>query len=51
MIAVAIPTMVEGHWYHYFLHNHQRGEALTAMLLLSGDRRINIINVPWYLRA
>jgi hypothetical protein len=49
-IAVAISTMVERHWYHYFLHN-QRGEVLTAMLLLGGDRRINIINVPWYLKA
>ncbi len=49
-IAVAISTMVERHWYHYFLHN-QRSEVLTAMLLLQGDRRINIINVPWYLRA
>ena len=49
-IAVAISTMVERHWYHYFLHN-QRSEVLTAMLLLGGDRRINIINVPWYLQA
>jgi hypothetical protein len=49
-IAVAISIMVERHWHHYFLH-HQRGELLTAMLLLGGDRRINIINVPWYLRA
>lgn len=49
-IAVAISTMVERHWYHYFLHN-QRSELLTAMLLLEGDRRINIINVPWYLKA
>jgi hypothetical protein len=49
-IAVAITTMVERHWYHYFLHN-QRGELLTAMLLVGGDRRITIINVPWYLRA
>jgi hypothetical protein len=49
-IAVAISTMVERHWYHYFLHN-QRSEVLTAMLLLGGDRRINIINVPWYLKA
>jgi amino acid transporter len=49
-IAVAIPVMVERHWYHYFLHN-QRAEVLTAMLLLGGDRRINVINVPWYLRA
>ena len=49
-IAVVIPVMVERHWYHYFLHN-QRGEALTAMLLLGGDRRISIISVPWYLQA
>jgi hypothetical protein len=49
-IAVAISLMVERHWYHYFLHN-QRAEVLTAMLLLRGDQRINVINVPWYLRA
>ena len=49
-IAVVIATMVERHWYHYFMHN-QRGQALTALLLLSGDERINIINVPWYLKA
>jgi amino acid transporter len=49
-IAVVIPTLVERHWYHYFLHN-QRGQMLTALLLLSGDERINIINVPWYLKA
>jgi amino acid transporter len=50
MIAVVIPSMVERHWYHYFLHN-QRGQMLTALLLLSGNQRINIINVPWYLKA
>jgi hypothetical protein len=49
-IAVVIPTMVERHWYHYFLHN-QRGELLTALLLVNGDQRINIVNVPWYLKA
>ena len=49
-IAVVISVMVERHWYHYFLHN-QRSEVLTAKLLLEGDRRINIVNVPWYLRA
>jgi hypothetical protein len=50
MIGVVIPALVEYHWYHYFLHN-QRGELLTAMLLVKGDRRIVIIDVPWYLRA
>src|SRR5713226_4523781 len=49
-VAVVIATMVERHWYHYFLHN-QRGQMLTALLLLGGDERINIINVPWYLKA
>ena len=50
MIAVVIATMVERHWYHYFLHN-QRGAVLNALLLLHGDRRINIVSVPWYLQA
>lgn len=49
-IAVVIASMVERHWYHYFLHN-QRGQVLTALLLLGGDKRINIVNVPWYLKA
>lgn len=49
-IGVVIASMVERHWYHYFLHN-QRGQMLTALLLIGGDRRINIINVPWYLKA
>lgn len=49
-VAVVIATMVERHWYHYFLHN-QRGQVLTALLLLGGDSRINIVNVPWYLKA
>ena len=49
-IAVVVSHMVERHWYHYFLHN-QRAELLTALLLVKGDRRITIVNVPWYLRA
>ena len=49
-IAVVIASMMEKHWYHYFLHN-QRGQLLTALLLLSGDKRINIVNVPWYLKS
>jgi amino acid transporter len=49
-VAVVIASMVEKHWFHYFLHN-QRGQMLTALLLLGGDERINIVNVPWYLKA
>lgn len=47
-VIVLIPNMVESHWYHRLLHN-QRGELLTALLLLKGDRRISVLNVPWYL--
>jgi amino acid transporter len=49
-VAVVIAALVERRWYHYFLHN-QRGELLTALLLVKGDRRIAIVNVPWYLGA
>ena len=47
-IAVIVPTLVERHWYQRFLHN-QRGEILTALLLLKGNQRIVIVDVPWYL--
>jgi hypothetical protein len=46
-IAVIIPELVEKHWYHNFLHN-QRATWLKTALLLKGNRRIVIINVPWY---
>ena len=45
-IAVVIASLVGRHWYHYFLHN-QRGELLTHLLLIKGDRRIVIVRVPW----
>ena len=47
-IAVVIPELVQRHWYHYFLHN-QRAEVLKAMLLVKGNQRIVVMNVPWYL--
>lgn len=47
-IAVIVPNLVERHWYQHFLHN-QTGELLTTLLLLKGNQRIVIINVPWYL--
>jgi amino acid transporter len=48
MVAVVIPELVQRRWYHYILHN-QRGKLLAALLLVKGDRRIVIVNVPWYL--
>jgi hypothetical protein len=49
-IAVVIPETVERHWYHFFLQN-QRPEILKALLLLKGNERIVIVNVPWYLHV
>jgi hypothetical protein len=49
-ISVLVPMLVERHWYQRFLHN-QRGELLTALLLLGGNKRIVIVNVPWYLKG
>lgn len=50
MIAVVVSELVERRWYQYLLHN-QRAETLTALLILDGDQRITVINVPWYLKA
>jgi hypothetical protein len=49
-VAVLIPELVERHWRHYFLHN-QRAEWLRALLLAKGNRRIILVNVPWYTKA
>jgi amino acid transporter len=49
-IAVVIPEMIEHHWWHYFLENNQ-SELLKALLLLKGNQRIILVNVPWYLKA
>ncbi len=47
-IAVLIPEMVVRRWYLSPLHNH-RSTALKALLLFQGDKRITVINIPWYL--
>jgi amino acid transporter len=49
-VAVLIPELVERRWYHYLLHN-KRASVLKALLLLKGNRRIVVINVPWYLAS
>ena len=47
-IAVVLPQLVQRRWYHYFLHNHY-GELMAALLLLKGERRVVIVDVPWYI--
>ena len=47
-IAVVVPELVAVHWYQYLLHNH-RSTMLKAALLIRGNGRIAVVNVPWYL--
>jgi hypothetical protein len=48
MIVVLLPELVERHWVHYLLHN-QRPEVIAFRLMLRGEERIMIVNVPWHL--
>lgn len=47
-IAVVVPEMVVSHWYENLLHN-QRANLLKLILLVKGNERVAVINIPWYL--
>lgn len=47
-IAVLVPELVVRHWWENLLHN-QRGNLLKLVLLVRGNQRIMVINIPWYL--
>jgi amino acid transporter len=47
-IAVLVPELVVKHWWENLLHN-QRANLLKLMLLVKGNQRILVINIPWYL--
>jgi len=49
-ICVLVPELVVHHWWEYFLHN-RRADLLKVVLLVRGDRRIVVINIPWYLEG
>jgi hypothetical protein len=46
-IAVLVPELVVKDWMQAPLHN-QRAQLLKLMLLLRGNQRIMVINIPWY---
>ena len=48
-IAVLVPELVVKHWWENLLHN-QRANVLKLLLLLKGNQRILVINIPWYLQ-
>ncbi len=47
-VCVLIPELVVRHWWEGMLHN-RRSDLLKVVLLMRGNRRIIVINIPWYL--
>ncbi len=47
-VAVILPELVVRHWWENALHN-QRVQVLKLLLLLKGNERIVVVNIPWYL--
>jgi hypothetical protein len=47
-VAVLLPELVVRHWWENLLHN-QRVQLLKLLLLLKGNQRIVVVNIPWYL--
>lgn len=49
-VCVLVPELVVRHWWENLLHN-RRADLLKVILLLRGNRRIIVINIPWYLES
>ncbi len=47
-VCVLVPELVVRHWWENLLHN-RRADMLKVILLMRGNRRIIVINIPWYL--
>jgi len=47
-VCVLVPELVVSHWWENLLHN-RRADLLKVILLMRGNRRIVVINIPWYL--
>jgi amino acid transporter len=47
-VAILIPELVVRKWWQALLHN-QRAQLLKLLLLVRGNGRIIVINIPWYL--
>ena len=47
-VCVLVPELVVRHWWENLLHN-RRSDLLKVILLVRGNRRIVVVNIPWYL--
>jgi hypothetical protein len=48
-VCVLVPELVVLHWWENLLHN-RRADLLKVILLLRGNQRIIVVNIPWYLQ-
>jgi amino acid transporter len=48
-VCVLVPELVVRHWWENLLHN-RRADLLKVVLLVRGNQRIVVINIPWYLK-
>jgi hypothetical protein len=48
-VVAIVPELVEHRWYNYFLHS-QRSTMLKTLLLMKGNDRISVLNIPWYFK-
>jgi len=48
-VCVLVPELVVRHWWENLLHN-RRADLLKVILLVRGNQRIIVINIPWYLK-
>ncbi len=47
-VCVLVPELVVRHWWEGLLHN-RRSDLLKLILLMRGNRRIVVIEIPWYM--
>ena len=47
-VCVLVPELVVRRWWEGLLHNRRSG-LLKMLVLMRGNRRIVVINIPWYL--
>jgi amino acid transporter len=47
-ICVLVPELVVRHWWENLMHN-RRADLLKVILLVRGNKRIIVLNIPWYL--
>ncbi len=49
-IITVIPELIERKWFLWLLHT-QRAEILKGRLLMEGNDRVSVLNIPWYLKS